>query len=342
MRKLVSVFIITCMLFMADILNVSAGYSVANKKMYEQAIQKACIFANAVLGENEYERVVELLDFNEEVKYLFLDFGNEGYVIVNVDNNMVIEARKEKNEYITDDGTYYYNGPLSYYKKIDEKYIDLKSGYEMAVESAEIAIADFSKCCEEGIYAMARGNIEYEVTVDGKVHNYNYNGNGICSTTATAIWLAYMDAYVSDNYVDNEYCVYGELVGKAVEDMEVLEDREKAYINSIVEYIDGMVPNADLEDIKNGLQQYLYERKIMRLVNASEKWSSRVYKACIADDIPVIMGLSSYKYASGNPHAVVAYGYFVYLNNIESVIISDGLGSTAIYISPAYIDGFVY
>jgi hypothetical protein len=153
---------------------------------------------------------------------------------------------------------------------------------------------------------------------------YSYNPNGICGSTAAAIFLMYYDDHVNDNYIPSAY----ESSGTGEKTVKYLKG-----------YIDGSTPGSTYSDMKSGLNKYLSIRGFSQ--SATILSTSNVLGP-IGSNRPVIVGLAGHpKY--GN-HWVVGYGYNRYVEGtttIYMIVVSDGWGKTGVYVNRTYCDGGV-
>ena len=286
----------------------------------EQALTKAVQFGRNVLEDDSYEYTLGFYDLEEVCRYLYVDFGMNGYVIVEFRSLSIVEAGSSRNAYIVENEKIYYTGPLSYYIKDNTGFVKLYPTAKAEDNMNDAAIQELPLV--SGVIPLAQTN--YSVTISGVVRNYSYNPVGICGSTAAAMWLMYMDEYYNDNYV-----------AQALETADGI-----TLILTIAPYIDGAVPGSTGETLQNGLQQYLYDRGITLTVRQSG-WSSSVVKSQISDNKPIMVAVSNHP-TYGN-HWVTAYGYYVERSpNIAYLIVNDGHGGQGIYINPSYVDYLVY
>lgn len=289
---------------------------------YAQATAMAEEYAQLRLTDADCQDIVELYNFNDEIGYLYYNYGNEGYLIYELESNLIVEVGHSQNNYILS-GTeiYYYNGPLSYYQKVENGFLNLKTNQVVPMEDATISKANPTNL--PTTYAVVP-TIE-TVTVQNTrfLPTYDDNDRGICGSIAAAIWLMYMDKQVNGNYVKSS-----------------LEDEAKLIAN-LEPRIEGMIPGSTLKDLKAGLQEYLNDTGVSHTIYGVA-WNSSTYMNKINSNRPLIIGLDSDP-DYGN-HWVVGYGYArsTVTGALNMVIVNDGFGSMNIEINYAYIDYMVY
>lgn len=296
----------------------SANY--IESESFDEALAKALYFADKALGDNLYENILGLYDFNNVCRFLYVDFGENGYVIVDFESLLIVEAGMSRNSYITNNQKIYYTGPLSYFVKDGEEFVEL---YPVLTEQSSSSINTIQNCAI-GAEVLPLAETDYAVTIRGTVPNYSYNPTGICGSTAAAMWLMYMDENYNDNYVAQN-----------------LESANGvSLILAIESYIDGYSPGSTGEALQNGLQQYLYDRSITLTIRRSG-YSSTIVKNQVSSNKPFMVAVSGHPtYAN---HWVTAYGYYIERSpNIAYLIVNDGHGGRGMYINPSYIDYLVY
>lgn len=297
---------------------------------YDKEIQIANNFIKNVLNQDSYERVVQLYDIEDNAKYLFFDLKENGYVIVDIENDIIVEGGLEENKYIKETTEkYYYNGPLNYYQKEKDKFIDLKRNKKV---DKKIEKVKFKNSLIDNTNANGLDNNEnittlaasyYTKKLTGTLPNYSYNPNGICGSTATAMFLMYYDNYINGEYVSSSLQTS---IGVTL-------------IKALVPYIDGSIPGSMPSELKSGLQVYIKDRLISHTI-VCVSYSSSIFKSRIDANRPIIVDLNSDP--TYGEHWVTANGYYMASSSIGYIIVNDGWGSTNVYINPGYIGYIVY
>lgn len=328
MKKIIGMCLGIVMIFNCTFIKVD-GHE--NNKYLEE-INIANEFIRNVLNKDSYNRIIELYDTNDNIKYLFFDLRQDGYVIIDIENNVVVEGGTEENKFIPQvDEKCYYNGPLLYYEKSNDHFVEVHSQQMVdkrdLAESMEISkkAVNRSKVIRgEESNIMPLANTEYDITITGTLPNYSYNPNGICGSTAAAMFLRYLDIYVNSNYVATS----------------LQTSDGEALIKELVSYIDGWFPGSNANDMKSGLQKYINSRGISHTI-VKENYSSSSFKTRINANRPVVVGLENHP--TYEDHWVTAYGYYISTTpTVAYVIVNDGWGDRGVYINPSYIDYIVY
>lgn len=286
-------------------------------------------YSEDILNASQQEQTVIMYDFDSIPHYLYIDYGNSGYLVFDIINSMIVESSPTslliKNIILSND--VFYNGPLSYYSKEGTYFTDLYSGIKIHEEDAKTVKINENLVTQYQINtenSLVKSNTDYTVRISGSVPNYSYNPNGICGSTAAAMWLRYMDINVSNNYVPSN-----------------LESTNGvSLIQHLVPLIDGDTPGSTPEQLRAGLQSYLNIRGINRIIY-NTAWNSTTFKNIISQNTPVIVDLDSDP--TYGEHWVVAYGYYVRSSpNISYIIVNNGWGNTNVHINPSYIGRIVY
>ncbi|WP_354087050.1 C39 family peptidase [Clostridium algidicarnis] len=163
------------------------------------------------------------------------------------------------------------------------------------------------------------GEVEYGVYLKGALHNYSYNPNGICGSTAAAMFLRYWDTWHNGNYVPSN----------------LQTSNGEALIKRLVQYIDGSSP----DELKDGIQSYLRSQGVNDYMYSETYCNYRVQER-IDNNKPFILGLTNHP--TYNEHWVTAYGYFVELGRFKYIIVNNGWGGSGVYINSSYCDYIVY
>ena len=325
MKKFFSILI--CVLLCLISVNaylISAEENFVNSELMNLAEE----FSKRNFSSSEIKNIKVLYDFNDEEKFLFYDYGESGYIIIDILNKTISEAGFEKHKLLFDNNQkYYYNGPLSYYRKESTNFIDLHNNKSFSKDKVKIKKPKFNnEMVISESSASSRSDSSYTVRISGTLPNYSYNPEYHCGSCAAGMWLMYMDTYVNDNYVASSYETTSGV----------------SLISSLFSYIedidaeDGSTP----DELKIGLQNYINNRGISYTVNM-RAWNATVFKNRIAANRPVIVDLDVHP--TYDEHWVTAYGYYVEKSpNVKYIIVNDGWGSTNIYINPAYIGQIVY
>ncbi len=329
MKKSICLFLVVFLLTSQLILSVLAIDDKTNT-MSLHIRETIASFAEDVLGTDQYDAIVEMYGFDEQVNYLYFDFGEEGYIVYDIRNLLIAEASAVKNNVYNNliSSKIYYNGPLSYYTKKNDQFVDLYTNKSIMVSEAVPVQINHDRInngsLNLGGNASVRAQTDYQVTINGNLPNYSYNPNGICGSTAAAMWFSYMDIYVDDNYVSDQ----------------LVTTDGMALIQDLVPYIDGVIPGSNTDDLRNGMQEYIDARNITKTMNSCT-WDNTIFKARIAASRPVIIDLDSDP--TYYEHWVVAYGYYVRKDpSISYLLVNDGHGNTGIHINLSYVGDMVY
>lgn len=151
---------------------------------------------------------------------------------------------------------------------------------------------------------------------------YSYNPNGICTTTATTIFLMYYDDHINDSYIPTAY------------EPNVTEQTTAKYIFL---YINNGNYRSTYSQVINGINNYLKARGFSQSATKVAKTS---VQSPIGNNRPVIVGLTDHP--TYGEHWVVGNGYNRYVegaSTIYMVVVSDGLGNTGKYVNRDCSDG---
>ena len=317
---------------------------------------------------NSVNRLISVLDENRVVNTSYPLYGSNndivgycfllspiGYVITST-NSAVVEASFEDcksyqmlKELSND--MVYYAGPMSYYRKTNNEYVNVLTQNIMAVDSFEQSvnayIAKTSVDAKESLSTTSTvqpASVILRYDIEGTLRSsISYNPTGICGATAAAILLMYYYDYKNQNIVPDEY----------------VSTDAVSLIQYLVPSIHGDISNptgAILEDVRDGLDLYFLDMEISTVNLGSnigyetvtnltylENSLNHTYldmKAEITSDRPIIVMLNGAP-TYGN-HFVVAHSvmqdasggtYYIYAN--------DGWGSNNVLINIEYAVGYV-
>lgn len=252
-----------------------------------------------------------------------------GYLIVK-DKTVIEFSLVNKSPFSGKEKTYF-GGPLNYYTKTSSGYESIKSTQIIDQDRLQNEAEAFSNVqTSQAVTAQSQFNnaLDYESSgscyLSGTPRTYSYNPNGICGSTASAIFLMYYHDY-KDSFVVPSWYVTSDGV---------------SLINLLVPHIEGDQNCSFPDDVINGLGWYLRWRGISSSYSVcSSFFDCSDYKSVIASGRPAIvnlMGAPTY----GN-HWVVGYGYYYY-GPTNYYVVDDGWGNNDISINFAYVGYSIY
>lgn len=336
--KLIASVISITMIFSSSISAYAQVQNAVNDNYTYDVIKKyAETFMGKYKSSSNLNNPIELFNPNNEVAALFFSDKTGGYIIVNVDDESVPEfSPKNNNKYIIDKNTkYFYNGPITYMQENNGKIIDLKNNSEIGtLEQLK------SKLNEKAIYGEAekKKNLStnlaesqslnsaavynYSYTISGGVPIYAYNPNGICGSTAAAMYLRYYDYYKNDKYVP----------------LSLSSSDGVNLIKYLVPYIDGSTPGSTPGEVQIGIKNYLSGQGVSASIYLSN-FNIGTVAGLVSSNKPFVAGLSNDP--TYGEHWVTGYGYAGNSSG-DFIIVNDGWGGSNIYINTIYNDFMVY
>lgn len=125
---------ITCLIFKQKI-EVNASST-----NMEQDVQKIIVEETNRLFENiEICKISYLYNLNDSPDYVYVNFKDLGYVIYYRDTLEIMEYSYEHNiEYSDDETRKYYAGPFNYYEKVNNRFVNINTGYSLNISENEI------------------------------------------------------------------------------------------------------------------------------------------------------------------------------------------------------------
>lgn len=305
------------------------------------------LIAEAVLsqyGEFSLSKETELYNVNGDLEAVCFDFSPAGYVIVNIKNYEVPEFSPYASSYFVEnfsqEESSIYNGPLSYYTKIDNNHLQ-----ELTTGNI-VATADLSH-----IYDVEQDNILKVDTLNKLDAPTTYvsstyitqhvpatwDSNSYCGVDGSAIILNYLH-----NYHDSNLIPSGKNSNKVLQKYLV----EANYLNE-----EGMsakkLVNGTLR--YTGLNSFFVDRNSS--ISATYVSYSRNFLVTMqhlfSNDYPVLLGTdtveddSSWEYGE---HWLIAYGYTYQDLTGGRLIVNDGWGKAGIFVTtdPLYYDYVIY
>ena len=266
----------------------------------------------------------ELYNFDDTVDALLFTIPQKGYIIVNTNDYSIPEFSLESNTAycFTDNYKKYYNGPTEYYEQINNQFVDeqskipyqkdkLKIGNDMYGKTAKYvnnrySYDDIMKLSSISSSAKCNSCVTSSAivphTISYTLPNFSYIPDGICGSTASAMYLMYYDQHINGNYVpDNLTTSDGVLL-----------------IQHIRPYIDGAEPGSYPGDIEIGMYNYLQSRGISRSFTL-DNCSLGYVAGFVSNNEPYIVTINNSTYGQ---HVVTGYGY-EYDNSNSFVIVND-------------------
>ena len=318
---------------MISILSLILGGTKIHASSELKKIDDECYdFANEIGMEIDESRTIEMRQSDGTVRYLYISFLKNGYMIFDKIDKCIIEySREERNSFIEsakEKQNLYYVGPLGYYEESENNIFDLKSkktigGKEVLVDLEKAITKDYQKQKANQRVAARSYGVK---RITGTVPNYSYNENNTCGSTASAMWLKWYD-----NYVDNRY-VPGSI--------ECVRDKGVVLCKYLISYIDdNWYEGSDPIDVVNGIQKFLKEQGISYYPTTELATISMIYSRVASFNRPYILLLSGAP-TYGN-HWVTGYGYEDNSNG-SFAIVNNGWGNREIYINLVYAAQMVY
>ncbi len=283
------------------------------------------IYCEAFLESQGYKSELNdpttLYNFEDNIEAICFSLSEDGYIIINVNDLSVPEfsftAPNPYSNYKND--VNYYNGPLSYYRYEDNKFINLKSG-------VSVNKLDINKK-----YTKPKLNIDNKIEeiismrdtilVTERVNNYlklpKWSSSYYCGIDACAILLAYYDDVYNNNFVDSS-------VDSSPALQKYLADNNYIKNGGTTAY--DLVTGGFLTKYK-GLRDYVLSR-----VGWSANYISYTFdrvKSSVESNHPVIVGTDPGHPINDN-HWIIAYGYRI-TTSYEYLIVNDGFGNNEIF-----------
>lgn len=260
----------------------------------------------------------------------------KGYVIVLCDGQITEFSLESNLDNLTKAKKIYYTGPISYYTKDGDLYVDLKTNKQVSYTNITVAEEKFLNKVAQ-ISSTTRVNNETKSTVSPRIEiidsdykttytpaTYN-NSNNSCGPIACAILLKYYDDYVNGNVLS---AYYNTSSGSRL-------------INYFQNIVDPEESGSNYNDLTNGINSYMDSVGLRSTYGANKDYTLTFeeYKTKIKRNRPVIIGTQGH--ALYEDHWVIGYGYFM-SNPATYVIVNNGWGSNNVRINFNYIEDMVY
>ena len=309
--------VITIMVSIMQLTAVSASDSSKLEKNIGYAFQVAKWFVSGIDDKLKIGKPIVAENLQGEFEVAIFDIGNEGFIIVNLNDLSIPELNLEcKNPYAGVEHPVY-NGPLCYYSRIGDSIISIRDlslleyfkGMDIykkeEIQDKEGYISKLFKNTTKG-----RSLLRVEKYINGRLEIWN-NPDQCCGAVASAMCMRYYNDYVDSNYVENMY----------------LSERELIELMRLYVGHNGTLSS----DVVFGLNNYFNYRHVDNEAYYTNGFNYSLLKRCINNSRPVIVelrGHSTYK-----NHWVVAYGYCEIRGNASYIIVNDGWGYTNQWIS---------
>lgn len=264
------------------------------------------------------EQQIPLYNQEEEIVAYYYPGAESGYLIVDAETWKPIEYsyNNKLSFFSNSERKYYYGGPFCYYFEVGNQ---LKGRDGSLIEKSDLHFDNKAEDFSVSDFAKTTSRATQNIRISHVPRNYTYNPNGICGSTAAAIFLMYYDDYVSDKYVDTAYEVSG--TGEKI-------------IKMLVPYIDGSSLGSTAADMVKGLNNYLSKKGFSK--SAKQLSQSRIAEP-LSSDRPVLIDLD--RHPTYGEHWVVGYGYNTYRegsSTIRMYVVVNGWGDSAAYVDESY------
>lgn len=354
MKKVLSFYIASAIALTALPFAVNAE-SVGNT---EENVDKIILsdFAQQVITDENMGEILnyrELLDPDNNAIAYCLDFS-DGYMILDLYGEIVeySECSNSPFEDITED--IYYSGPLSYYTKEQNHYVDVCSEDEIPYNMLKETTESFSQISEENSIeadgpenaislmslkttttTTSDGLRKVKTALTDKPRCFDYYTSPHCGRVAVTTLLFYYYDYINSSILKSSYA-----------------NNPKSLFNFLGSYIPG---NASYSAIKNGLSSAfpkisnsVYDIKTYSNGMTSNEvlttWNSYMY-VILTGKIPAILLLNGHP-SYGN-HWVVTYGVIAYYDSSNKIVkrqyvVNNGFQKNDIKIGHQYAAGFIH
>ncbi|MBR0434650.1 MAG: hypothetical protein IJK13_01435, partial [Lachnospiraceae bacterium] len=210
--------VITIMVSIMQLTAVSASDSSKLEKNIGYAFQVAKWFVSGIDDKLKIGKPIVAENLQGEFEVAIFDIGNEGFIIVNLNDLSIPELNLEcKNPYAGVEHPVY-NGPLCYYSRIGDSIISIRDlslleyfkGMDIykkeEIQDKEGYISKLFKNTTKG-----RSLLRVEKYINGRLEIWN-NPDQCCGAVASAMCMRYYNDYVDSNYVENMYLSERELI----------------------------------------------------------------------------------------------------------------------------------
>lgn len=291
----------------------------------------------------------DLLNSENELVAYCLDFEH-GYVIYDEFDNIIEYSPTAESPYKSLDDSTYYAGPLQYFEKEQEDFVDIRSNRKISDADFEIISQRFAEQSQQelqvtetndvyGISLLATGTY-YDNVLSHAPRRLNYNTEGTCGSLAAAILLCYYHDYIDSKYLKQEY-----------------SNNPKELHQDLINHIEihgemGALKGSNMSSLRSGLHfaiplvSHFKTKEIDVLTDTSSYLSiwNHAYYLTNNVKIPYILSIQNhpqYKY-----HWVVGYGTSQFRNGTSVLnrfyIVNDGWGKNDIRIAYGFCNGMVY
>lgn len=287
---------------------------------------------------SELSRPIPLYNPAEELVAVNFSLDNGGYIIVNTNDFSIPEFSFEnESPFNSFESCYIYNGPLAYYKKEGNNYIDLLSGKVISGALINNAANLYSgKVKSEQKFrngGKINNKLEYKSQADASEKKFIlspplktwYKPGGYCGPIAASYVFMFYDEVKNDNFVSSEY-------------------ENESLIDLLIPYIDPESDGSSTEELRNGMLQYIWDRGLRGkyTVAMGGRYTYNSIKERIRDfKSPVIIDTDNH--AVYKEHWITSYGYYDN-GKYHFLIVNDGWGHNGVFIDwdSGYYDEVVF
>jgi hypothetical protein len=293
---------------------------------------------------------VKLYNFNNEVKFLMFSNKDSGYIVVDLKDFSIPEfSPKTNNTYITNTNKkYIYNGPLSYFEEDNNKVVDVKTkksvgtftdlkGKQKVKNTETSELYNVTNSADKMAVTNASATTYENHFIQGTLPSYAYNPNGICGSTAAAMFAGYYD----NNSININY------IPTNLESSDGVE-----IIKTLVPFIEGIAsldpeypsPGSTTEQLRIGFQNYLRTQDVDDYMYSQATTNYARVSERTGVNRPLMVDLDNHP--TYGEHWVVTHGYqteeSIFISKLTYLIVNDGWGNKDIYIDVSYCDDLVW
>lgn len=115
-----------------------------------------------------------LYNLDDSSDYIYVEFEEGGYAVILKQTFELLEYSYSGTlEYPTTEDMKYYGGPGLYFSKVDDEFIDIKSG--LPIEISEDTAAEYAQSVRNNFYQLSRSarediQVEFDYSVDAEAH----------------------------------------------------------------------------------------------------------------------------------------------------------------------------
>lgn len=342
MKKFLTIILALSMLMSLSVIAYASDSIAANKNTLKENITLAYEKAESFLNDFDDSLTVVLSNpvilhnARQEPEAVSFTINGTGYIIVNLESMRVPEfSLKKSSPFTSQDTTYIYNGPVSYYEALSSTEVrSLSSG---AVISADALDERYNETASDKIVESTASR---SALPDDRTENNPplWATSHYCGVDGAAILLKYWDDNFSETFIEASKETAATFTSYLISEKYLLDE---GLSGSDIVHGTGFIFKSS-----TGISDYISDRGLSAsyaITDVDYSWST-ITTQVTSNDAILLAGTDAESHPDYPNHWIIVYGYDT-VSGDQYLLINDGWGDDEIYTtadSQYYPWGLVY